>query len=473
MDEPDRMGAARETETDEIDLRAYLRILGKWRWAIALVTALAVITAGILSYFVLPPVYEASMLLMVANAAPAQAVYRPQDEGLQGVVNTVARLPQLTLNSYVSQLTSPTLLARVVTALKLDEAGYTAGALAGMVQARVVKDTNLVQVTVSNTDADLAVQIANTLSREFLAFISRHNQEQMDKSVQFLQSQAADVDRDLTAAAAKLTEFESQARGVAYLDEEIKAKTADLTRYQSTLLQAQVEQELLAAGIASLEERLAKTPQTIETVSPAPAGAANALGQPGHATGQPPDAPPQLSGREGALAPVKRVELNPLWVSLNESLGGKRTALAEKQAQAASLRQKVADLQEELGALQVEVTRKRATLDRLRADVERLRKTRDLLAEKITETRIARSINLGETNVLVVSPPVRPASPVKPNKRLNMAVAGVVGLMVGVALAFLLEYLDNTVKTPDDVQRQTGLPVLASIPVLTAEGPRR
>lgn len=446
-------------ETDEIDLREYLRVLGKWRWVIALVTAIAVTTAGILSFFVLPPVYEASTLLMVANAAPAQAVYRPQDEGLQGVVNTVARLPQLTLNSYISQLTSPTLLARVVSALKLEEAGYTPGALAGMVQARLVKDTNLVQVTVSNTDPDLAAQIAGTISREFLAFISQHNQEQMDRSVQFLEAPAAQMERDLAAAAAKLTEFESQPRGVAYLDEEIKAKTADLTRYQSTLLQAQVEQELLAAGIASLEARLAQTPQTIETEKPA---------RPQSASGAAPPASP-----ESGSPLVKRVELNPLWVSLNDSLGGKRTALAEKQAQANSVGQRVAELQESLRHLQVEVTGKRSILDRLREDVDRLRKTRAMLSEKITETRIARSINLGETNVLIVSPPVRPGSPVKPNRSLNMAVAGVLGVMVGLALAFLLEYLDNTVKTPEDVQRQLGLPVLASIPAISADGPHQ
>lgn len=54
-------------------------------------------------------------------------------------------------------------------------------------------------------------------------------------------------------------------------------------------------------------------------------------------------------------------------------------------------------------------------------------------------------------------------APVKPNPTLNMALALVVGLMIGVGLAFLLEYLDNTVKSEEDVEKQLGLPVLGAV----------
>ena|SRR5690606_28842300 len=55
------------------------------------------------------------------------------------------------------------------------------------------------------------------------------------------------------------------------------------------------------------------------------------------------------------------------------------------------------------------------------------------------------------------------ASPVKPQPVLNIAIGLVVGLMLGVGLAFLLEYLDNTVKTEEDVERLLELPVLGAI----------
>ncbi|MBN8210253.1 capsular biosynthesis protein [Bacillus sp. NTK071] len=57
-------------------------------------------------------------------------------------------------------------------------------------------------------------------------------------------------------------------------------------------------------------------------------------------------------------------------------------------------------------------------------------------------------------------------SPVNPNPVLNMAIALVVGLMVGVGLAFLLEYLDNTIKNEEDIENVLGLPVLGTIAVI-------
>lgn len=56
-----------------------------------------------------------------------------------------------------------------------------------------------------------------------------------------------------------------------------------------------------------------------------------------------------------------------------------------------------------------------------------------------------------------------PVSPVKPNKKLNVLLAFVVGLMAAVGLAFLLEFLDNTIKTSSDVEELLGIPVLGVI----------
>jgi len=68
-------------------------------------------------------------------------------------------------------------------------------------------------------------------------------------------------------------------------------------------------------------------------------------------------------------------------------------------------------------------------------------------------------------NVNILSPAILDAnpSPVKPNKTMNVAIAMVVGLMIGVGLAFLLEYLDTTVKTEQDIEDVLGLPVLGLV----------
>ncbi|GAB6155695.1 Wzz/FepE/Etk N-terminal domain-containing protein [Desulfosporosinus burensis] len=67
-------------------------------------------------------------------------------------------------------------------------------------------------------------------------------------------------------------------------------------------------------------------------------------------------------------------------------------------------------------------------------------------------------------SVSIVDTAMTPTHPVKPNKQLNILIAFVVGLMASVGLVFLLEYLDNTVKTSEDVERILGIPVLGVIP---------
>jgi capsular polysaccharide biosynthesis protein len=54
---------------------------------------------------------------------------------------------------------------------------------------------------------------------------------------------------------------------------------------------------------------------------------------------------------------------------------------------------------------------------------------------------------------------------VKPNKKLNIAIAFFLGLMVSVGVSFLLEYMDSTIKTPEDIKKYLDLPVLGTIPV--------
>ena len=68
-------------------------------------------------------------------------------------------------------------------------------------------------------------------------------------------------------------------------------------------------------------------------------------------------------------------------------------------------------------------------------------------------------------NVSILTPAVLGAnpSPVKPDPMLNMAIAAVIGLMLGVGIAFLLEYLDTTVKTEQDVEELLNLPILGLI----------
>ena len=67
-------------------------------------------------------------------------------------------------------------------------------------------------------------------------------------------------------------------------------------------------------------------------------------------------------------------------------------------------------------------------------------------------------------NVRVIEEVELPQNPVSPNKKMNIAIAFLVGLMVSVGLVFLLEYLDNTYKNKDQLEKDLGIPVLGAIP---------
>ncbi|SFE99781.1 Capsular polysaccharide biosynthesis protein [Bacillus sp. OV194] len=93
------------------------------------------------------------------------------------------------------------------------------------------------------------------------------------------------------------------------------------------------------------------------------------------------------------------------------------------------------------------------------------------IANNIADTfkdEIPSIMNINNVSVLSKAELKENPSPVKPNPMLNMAIALVVGLMTGVGLAFLLEYLDNTLKTEQDIENFLELPVLGTIPKMTA-----
>jgi non-specific protein-tyrosine kinase len=72
-----------------------------------------------------------------------------------------------------------------------------------------------------------------------------------------------------------------------------------------------------------------------------------------------------------------------------------------------------------------------------------------------------------QTRVRVVEQAIPPAAPVSPRVKLNTALGGMLGLMLAGGLVLLLGYLDNTIRTSDDLRRLTGQAALGEIPVLT------
>ncbi len=429
-------------EEIEIDLRELLKIFKKWSKLIIVMTLLCAFAAGLLSYFVMSPIYQAQTLLMVTQATEKlQTNPTRSGEGLEDVVSSVSRMPVLTMSTYLGQIKSETLMNRIIERLELDPEKYNAYTLSGMIDASVVKDSNLIEVKVTSADPVLATEIANVMSDEYLKLMTEKNQEQMSRSVAFLEKQKTVTDKELDRASDYLKEFQSQPRGVAVLETEFNARSQDAASLNSRLKTVQIEIQQLAAGVYSLENQLAITPQTITS--------------------------DKWNEDQGKAYSTQ--EANPVYVSLVQELIGKKAALAEKEGEAAGLQQALAQTNLELDTLQAELAAKRMQEEKLQREVDRLKKTSETLAMKKTETQIAKSIDLGDTSVMVVSEASLPEAPIKPNKKLNVAIAFVLGFMVFTLLAFVLEHLDNTLKTPEDINRELGLSVIGVIPKMTRQ----
>lgn len=67
-------------------------------------------------------------------------------------------------------------------------------------------------------------------------------------------------------------------------------------------------------------------------------------------------------------------------------------------------------------------------------------------------------------DIQVIDKAILPQSPIKPNKMMNITIAAALGAMIGLFVVFLIEYLDNKLKTPQDIEKHLGLSVLGVVP---------
>lgn len=429
-------------DMESIDLRIFFNLLHKWKWLIAGITVLAVLTSGVLSFFVLSPVYQSKTVIMVKQYQDPRALQRQdQQDDLQDVVNSLSRIPEVTIKTYVDQMKGEALLRAVIKELKLDPTIYTPDSLAKIIDVESVQDTNLIELKVRNNDRLLAAKIANTLAEKFLDFVGTSNQKQLISSSQFLSKQLEQKNKELAGAMTNLNKFRNQPRNVAYLEQELENKNSNLGAAQSQLLQAGADLQQALAGKITAEQSLKAVPQTIKTKS--------------------------LNMETGN--PEEKEEINPAYTELSQLVAQKRVVLAEIEAKQSSIKASLEQLQNELKIIQAELNTKKETDGSLQDKVDEIKQTKDVLSEKLTQVEIAKSVNLSQTTLQIVAPAFPQDKPVSPKKMLNMAVAMVLGLIISFGLALILEFTNNTINKPEDINQHLGLPVLGNIPLARAE----
>ena len=149
---------------------------------------------------------------------------------------------------------------------------------------------------------------------------------------------------------------------------------------------------------------------------------------------------------------------------------GVDTRVASKKAEVDSIQTAVDDAKE----IDIKKSIERRPYFLAKRDLEALQIIRERLNMQIIAQEVDSKISR-TASVEVVNPAEPGLRPVRPNRPLNIALGVIVGLIIGVALAFFIEYLDTSVKTIDDVERALQAPVLGVIPQnvgsLLDEGP--
>jgi len=176
----------------------------------------------------------------------------------------------------------------------------------------------------------------------------------------------------------------------------------------------------------------------------------------------------ELSERYGERHPkmiAARADLREATTRLSQEVGKVIDGIRREYEAAVSNEKQLKRLNQQTQKESRDYKTKEFELAKLEREVESNRQLYDVFLNRFKETDLTG--NNDATNITLVDSASPPLAPSKPKKKLIVAAFLAAGLFLGVILAFLLEYLENTFRTPEDVEEKLGLPVLGVLPALT------
>lgn len=448
----------------------YLIILRKHQWLI-LMFALVVVTATTIATFKTKPVYEASARVEVdkesQNVLPFQGVGNYTSDEYEDMENYI--------DTQIKLLQSETLAFQTIKSLDLGrypEFGGTPGALPpthegserpailgaflGGLSVSRVPNSRLIQVTFAAEDPQLAALVANTHVRNYLEQNFRSKYDSTTQASGWLSSELEDLRNKVQQSENARLAYERENQ-IFLIDEKQDITTQKLAQLSTTLTQAQ-------AALADKEAiyRMAQA----GNVDMLPAVRDNNFVQ-------------DLLKRRSDLEQQYADALNQYGPNFPkvERLAAQRKEIEDslEKAQKATVatigqdyetaRAHVQVLQEALDKQKQEANQESEKLIQyhiLQHDADSNKQLYDGLQQKLKEAGI--TAGLRASNIRVVDPALTPTSPSRPQKARNILLGLLIGLVGGIGLAVFREYLDNTVKSPDDVETLTGLPSIAVVP---------
>lgn len=432
----------------------YRRLLRKHRWLMTGIFLLTVLTAAIWT-FVQVPIYEAVATILIDPEPPK--VLNIQDVIPMGGASD--------RNFYPTQyeiLKSRPVIERAAAALNAKKGpDGAARELSGVIAIEPKRNTRLVLIKIEGPDPVLSAEEANAVANAY----ARYNVELKLKG-------ARDALTWLTEEAGRLrakAEESSQAlqnyrvkTGILGMQEQRQITAAKIMDFNKAFLEAQAQRLSLESKLQQLD-RIAKEPAGVQMIFSV---ADNPLID-------------KLKGEVGTLETEKSKLLkvykdqHPEILKVDAQIQQVKQRLeAEFQntLRAVQTQYKVAKGREDTLANQVnqlrqegqQLNEKEIQYQNLQREVESNQALYESVVKRMKETGVAGGLE--DSNVRIIEAATPATVPIRPRKARNVALSIVAGLVLAFGVAFAIEYLDTTVKTPDDVERFLGLSVIGVVP---------
>ena len=446
---------------EDFDVRYYADLLWRGRYLV-LTTAVVAGVLGTMIAFLQPPEYRASAVLQIKPETPPfmninQAAYGWGGWwGNEEYYNTQYRI-----------LRSKPVSQGVVDRLKLTDRSPFKDAAdpAGIVQAHLsvipIEETQLVTLSVTHRDPKEAALWANTLSEIYVEHALATRVEAARTAYEWLQERLSSTQQGMSDAQDRLFEM-YQSQDLFVPEGAVSVVSGSITKLNTDFVEAQARRIVLEAALQQARDFRARE-RSLDTIPQVARDEA-------------------VRGMDRQLAAIE-LELTDLkerykdgHPKVQEAFAERDHLLEAKSARAdeiieamrvefAQLERREAELKQAVDARMSQAagqSQRTAQLEALRQKSESAKGLYDVLLQKLNESDIAASIRTN--NIVIVERATPPGAPVFPNKTRIAGIALAIGLLLGVGLVLGRDYLGNTVKSPEDLERFLHLDLLAAVP---------
>ena len=456
-------------EETTIDLRDIVKTLKKRRGLIFYTFLTFVVIAAVVSLLI-PPTYEAETSLRVKQ--PKGLANSLLSEIVPGGSNNTKQL----MSTYAEILQGRTVVETVIAKMpegKDKKPSYEQ--FAGRITTQSLKDTEILKVKVQASSAEEAKFLANSLVEAFNARMTSLVRSEQSAVREFIGERMQTSKKELDQAERVLEKYKQDEKIVSPADE-TKALIERLSTVDKLSAENQVALATAQATAAGTAQQLAKEKPGFIADSPLIQQYKGKLSELEvelvTLLSDNTEKHPKVIATRAAISETREkldIEINrivnaeaPSMNPIHQELV-KTNLQAEVGTTAYSARQgAINKIIGENEQILTSLPTKERGLARVLRDATVAQEIYIMLAKRHEEARINEVMQ--PTDVQVVEVAVAPDKPIKPKKTQNVLIAGILGLFIGTGVSFALEYMNRTIRTPEDVQQYLDLPVLGSIP---------